>query len=44
MRIDVLTLFPEMFAGPLEYSIIKRAREAGVVAIILVNFRDWARD
>ncbi len=44
MRIDVLTLFPEMFAGPLEYSIIKRAREAGVVAINLVNFRDWARD
>jgi len=44
VRIDVLTLFPEMFAGPLEYSIIKRAREAGVVAINLVNFRDWARD
>ena len=44
MRIDVLTLFPEMFAGPLEYSIIKRAREAGVVSINLVNFRDWARD
>ncbi len=44
MRIDVLTIFPEMFAGPLEYSIIKRAREAGVVTINLVNFRVWARD
>ncbi len=44
MRIDVLTLFPEMFTGPLEYSIIKRARQAGVVEVHLVNFRDWARD
>ncbi len=44
MRIDVLTLFPEMFTGPLEYSIIKRARQAGVVKVHLVNFRDWARD
>jgi tRNA (guanine37-N1)-methyltransferase len=44
MRIDVLTLFPEMFTGALEYSILKRAREAGVVTINLVNFRDWARD
>ena len=30
MKIDVLTLFPAMFAGPLDESIIKRAREAGV--------------
>ncbi len=44
MRIDILTLFPEMFTGALEYSIVKRAREAGVVTINLVNFRDWARD
>lgn len=44
MRIDVLTLFPEMFTGALEYSIVKRAREAGVVTVNLVNFRDWAQD
>jgi len=44
MRIDVLTLFPEMFTGVLEYSIVKRAREAGVVTVNLVNFRDWAQD
>jgi tRNA (guanine37-N1)-methyltransferase len=44
MRIDILTLFPEMFTGVLEYSIVKRAREAGVVAVNLVNFRDWAQD
>ena len=29
MKIDVLTLFPEMFAGPLDVSIVRRAREAG---------------
>lgn len=44
MRIDVLTLFPEMFTGALEYSIMKRARAAGVVTVNLVNFRDWAQD
>lgn len=44
MRIDILTLFPEMFTGALEFSIVKRAREAGVVTINLINFRDWAQD
>ena len=31
MKIDVLTLFPAMFAGPLDESIIKRARKKGLV-------------
>ncbi len=44
MRIDLLTLFPEMFAGVLGESIIKRARERGLVDINLVNFREYARD
>lgn len=44
MKIDVLTLFPEMLTGALEASIIKRAREAGVVEIALHNFRDWTTD
>lgn len=44
MKIDVLTLFPEMLTGALEASIIKRAREAGVVDVALHNFRDWATD
>ena len=30
MKIDVLTLFPEMFAGPLDVSIVKRARRGGL--------------
>jgi tRNA (guanine37-N1)-methyltransferase len=44
MRIEVLTLFPEMFEGVLGSSIIKRAREAGAVDVRLRNFRDWAKD
>jgi tRNA (guanine37-N1)-methyltransferase len=44
MRIDVLTLFPAMFAGPLDESIIKRAREAGLVDLKIHNLRDYAHD
>jgi len=44
MVIDVLTLFPEMFKGPFEYSIIKRARDKGLVEINLVNIRDFSTD
>jgi tRNA (guanine37-N1)-methyltransferase len=42
MRLDILTLFPEMFVGPLDQSIIKRARESGVLSITVHNIRDWA--
>lgn len=44
MRIDILTLFPEMFASPLACSIIKRAQDAGLVEIPLANIRDFAAD
>ena len=44
MKITVLTLFPEMFIGVLENSIIKRAIAAGVVEIKLVNIRDYTTD
>ncbi len=44
MRIDVLTLFPEMFASPLSLSILKRAQEKGVVHINLTNIRDFSAD
>ena len=44
MRIDVLTLFPDMFAGILGESIIKRAREKSLVDIHLTNFREFALD
>src|SRR5215475_1507018 len=42
MRIDVLTLFPEMFPGYLGQSLLKRAIDAGLVEIQIHNIRDWA--
>jgi tRNA (guanine37-N1)-methyltransferase len=44
MRIDVLTLFPGMFVGPLDESIIKRAREAGLMDLQIHNLRDYTHD
>ena len=44
MKIDILTLFPEMFDGFLNTSIIKRARELGKVDIKVHNFRDYSLD
>lgn len=44
MRIDMITLFPEMFAGPFGDSIIKRAVEKGILDIHFTNFRDFAFD
>ena len=42
MRIDILTLFPKMFEGILEESIIKRAIEKKLVEIHIINFRDFS--
>ncbi len=44
MRIDILTIFPEMFDGPFSHSIVKRAKEKGLVEIHLHNIRDFATD
>jgi tRNA (guanine37-N1)-methyltransferase len=44
MKIDVLTLFPGMFAGPLDESIIMRARERGILKLGIHNLRDWTHD
>ncbi len=41
MQLSILTLFPEMFQGPFEASIMKRAREQGLLTIELVNIRDY---
>jgi tRNA (guanine37-N1)-methyltransferase len=43
MRIDVLTLFPEMFSGYLGQSLLKRAVDAGIVEVAVHNIRDWAQ-
>ena len=42
MRIDVVTIFPEMIESALGFSILKRAREAGLVEIHVHNLRDFA--
>jgi tRNA (guanine37-N1)-methyltransferase len=44
MKIDVLTLFPAMFAGPLDESIVKRARETGLLDLKVHNLRDYTHD
>ena len=44
MKIDILTLFPHMFDGVFEESIIKRAVDTRKVEINLVNFRDFSKD
>src|SRR5258707_14285635 len=44
MKIDVLTLFPEMFAGPLDVSIVQRARNSGLLNLQIKNLRDYTHD
>jgi tRNA (guanine37-N1)-methyltransferase len=42
VRIDILTLFPGIFSGPLDHSILARAREAGLLAVGVHDLRDYA--
>lgn len=44
MRVDVLTLFPEMFEGVFGSSILGKARDKGIVSLNTVNFRDYANN
>lgn len=44
MRIDILTVVPELLVSPLNESILKRAQKAGLVEIVVHNIRDWATD
>jgi tRNA (guanine37-N1)-methyltransferase len=44
MRLDVVTIFPEFFAGPLDYGIVRRAREAGVVEVRVQDLREFTHD
>jgi len=44
MRFDIISIFPELFAGVLECGILRRARQSGLVDVRLVNLRDFARD
>jgi tRNA (guanine37-N1)-methyltransferase len=44
MKIDLLTLFPEMFSGPLDGGIVGRARKAGLLELRVHNLRDFTHD
>ena len=44
MRVDIISLFPSMFKGPFEESIIKRAREKNLLEVYLQNLREFATD
>ncbi len=44
MRIDIITVLPELLESPLNYSIVKRAREKNLVEINIINLRDYAKD
>ena len=44
MKIDILTLFPEMFDGPFATSMLKKAQDKNLVEINIHNLRDWSKD
>lgn len=44
MRIDIITVLPELLESPLNYSIVKRARDKGLVEINVINLRDFTTD
>ena len=44
MRIDIITIFPDFFRGPLDYGIVRRAREAGLAEIAVHDLRALAHD
>src|SRR6266436_1851168 len=44
MRFDLITIFPEFFAGPLEHGIVRRAREAGLISVRVQDLREFTKD
>jgi len=44
MQFDLITIFPEFFAGPLDYGIVRRAKEAGIVQIHVQDLREFTKD
>jgi tRNA (guanine37-N1)-methyltransferase len=44
MKIDILTIFPDFFRGPLDYGIVRRARESGLVKINIHDLRAFTKD
>lgn len=44
IRFDVLSIFPDMFSSPLNYSLLKKAQDKDLIKIFIHNIRDWAED
>ena len=44
MRFDLITIFPEFFAGPLDHGIVRRAREAGLIQLHVQDLREFTKD
>ncbi len=44
MRFDLITIFPEFFAGPLGHGIVRRAREAGLIEVRVQDLREFTKD
>ena len=44
MRFDLITIFPEFFAGPLEHGIVRRAREGGLIDVCVQDLRAFTKD
>src|SRR5690348_14383355 len=44
MRFDLITIFPEFFAGPLEHGIVRRAREARLISVGVQDLREFTKD
>ena len=44
MKIDILTIFPDFFRGPLDYGIVRRARETGLVDVGIHDLRAYTKD
>jgi tRNA (guanine37-N1)-methyltransferase len=44
VRFDLITIFPEFFTGPLDYGIVRRAKEAGIVQIQVQDLREFTKD
>jgi len=44
VRFDIITIFPEFFTGPLDYGIVRRAREGGIADVRVHDLRNWTHD
>lgn len=44
MRFDIVTIFPDFFAGPLSHGIVRRAREAGIIDLHVQDLREFTKD